>query len=127
MAATYVLTEPVGKVRLLIPDRDLTDPAFQDDEIEQFLVYAENSEREAAALALEVAATDEVLTFKVMKSGSDSVDASKAAAVLLDRASRLRAQEPVASFIGQIGVIEQAHGVFGRRQVLDNAILRQQT
>lgn len=125
MTATYNLATQIGRVRLLIPDRDVTDPIFTDEEIEVF-VNSEVSERWAAAAALEIAAMDDVLTFKVMKAGSDSVDASKGAEILLDRAAKLRAMEPITEslYAGQIGVIEQAHGVFGWRQVYKNAIRR---
>lgn len=125
MVATYNLANNVGKIRSLIPDRDITDPAFQDDEIEYYFTV-EGSIRKAAALGLEIAATDDVLIFKVMKSGTDSVDAAKGAAVLLERARALRKQdeEELVTPGGVIGVVEMANGVFGYRQVIRNAIRR---
>ena len=126
MVATYDqnVNETVWKIRLLIPDRDVADdPVFQDEELEEFFA-SEGSERAAAALALEIAAVNDVLTFKVMKAGNDSIDAVKGAQFLLSRAERLRGQEPIASFVGQIGVIEQAHGRFGYRQMIRNSLLR---
>ena len=123
MTAPYDPTTDIGKIRLLIPDRNTDDPVFTDEELQYFLDN-ESSARYAAAAALEVAATDDVMTFKVMKSGSDSVDAAKGAALLLDRATRLRSQEPTISFVGQIGVVEMANGIFGRRQLLRNVIRR---
>jgi hypothetical protein len=123
MAATYIAGTTVWKIRLLIPDRDVSDPIFQDDELTQFY-ETEGNERYAAALALEIAAINDVMVFKVMKAGADSIDAVKGAALLLERATRLRTQEPIASFVGQFGVIEQAHGVFGTREVIWNRIRR---
>jgi hypothetical protein len=123
MPANYDLTTDVGKVRLLIPDRNIDDPVFQDEEL-QFFLDNNGSVRYAAAAALEVAATDDVMTFKVMKSGSDSVDATKGAKLLLERATRLRSPDPLISFVGEIGVVEMSNGVFGRRQLLRNVIRR---
>lgn len=125
MPATYELSTDVGKIRSLIPDMDITDPAFQDEEIEYYF-SSEGNLRKAAALALEIAATKDVLIFKVMKSGTDSVDAAKGAAVLLERARALRKQEDesVLDTGGVIGVVEMANGIFGYRQVVRNAIRR---
>lgn len=124
MAATYDLSTNVGKIRLLIPDKDVANATFQDDEIEYFLASEGGNIRFAAALALEIAAVDEVLTFKVLKSGTDSVDGSKTADALMKRAAWLRGQGTELDFEGQVGVIEQAHGIFGRRQRFWNEVLR---
>lgn len=124
MPATYDLNTSVGQVRLLIPDRDIADPVFQDDEIEYFLAQNSDNTRLAAAAALEIIAVDEVLTFKVMKSGTDSVDAVKGAEILLTKAALLRNQVTIDDPNVQVGVIETAVGVFGRRQRLWNEYLR---
>jgi hypothetical protein len=125
MVDTYDLNTDVGKIRSLIPDRDITDPVFSDAEITYYFSSSGNI-RYAAATALEIAATQDVLIFKVMKSGTDSVDAAKGAAVLLDRARRLRQEEDdlLVTAGGVLGVIEMGNGVFGYRQVVRNAIRR---
>ena len=56
MAATYDLTDNIGKVRLLISDTDVTpatDAHFTDEEITAFLTMASSSLLTAAAFALE--------------------------------------------------------------------------
>lgn len=52
MAVTYDLTTDVGKVRLLIGDKDIADPVFTDEEITVFLTDG-GSVPLAAATALE--------------------------------------------------------------------------
>ena len=53
MIATYDITTDVGKVRLLIGDKTITDPVFYDEEITVFLVNNGNSIYLSAAEALE--------------------------------------------------------------------------
>lgn len=124
MTATYDLNTDIGKVRLLIPDRDTDDPVFHDDEIEYFLSANSDNTRLAAAAALEIIAIDEALTFKVMKSGTDSVDGTKLADVLLKKAALLRTQATIDDPTIQVGVIETANGIFGQRQRLFNEYIR---
>lgn len=71
MAATYVLTTDIGKVRLLIHDTDVTpatDAHFTDEEITAFLTMANSSILMAASYALEAWAaslTDSVTSKKI--------------------------------------------------------------
>lgn len=51
MTATYDLSNPVGKMRLIIPDNDISSPMFSDEEISFFLEMSDNLYR-AAALTL---------------------------------------------------------------------------
>jgi len=56
MAHTYVLTTPIGKLRLLIGDTDIepiTDAQFSNEELQVFLDLASNSLLLAASYALE--------------------------------------------------------------------------
>lgn len=91
MAFTFNLATDVGRVRLLIPDRDSTDPIFGDDEIETFL-NLEGDVRRATALALETAASDQTLTLKVIKLLDITTDGAKTGDALLKRAALLRSQ-----------------------------------
>lgn len=79
-------------VRLLIPDLE-SPPIFDDNKIEQFLNLAGGKPFLAAALALEVIATDEVLTYRIVRTDDLSVNGVTGAEVLLRRASNLRQQQ----------------------------------
>jgi hypothetical protein len=58
MAATYDLATSIGKVRLRIPDRDIADPLFSDEEIQEFLTENGGNTYLAAAEAVETVAGD---------------------------------------------------------------------
>ena len=53
MAATYDITNDIGKVRLIISDKDMSNVVFTDEEIEYFLTENSNSVNLASATALE--------------------------------------------------------------------------
>lgn len=91
MPVSYDLSTDVGRVRLLIPDRDTANAVFQDDEIAAFLAL-EGNVRRAAALALETIASDEALTQKVIRLLDLSTDGASLARALLQRAAALRQQ-----------------------------------
>jgi hypothetical protein len=79
-------------IRVLIGDT--TDPfTFSDEQIEA--VYTGTGERAylTAALLLESAAASEALTYKIVKTDDLSVDGVSGAKILLERATRLRAQD----------------------------------
>lgn len=92
MAFTYDLSTDTGKVRLLVPDRNSSEPVFQDNEISTFLDLEGGSIHRAAALALETVATDEALVLKVAKLLDTETDGAKLAETLLKRAASLRKQ-----------------------------------
>lgn len=82
--------DDTARLRLLIPDR--AGPAiFDDDELATFLAL-ETGLKRAAALALEVIASDEALTQKVIRVQNLSTDGAATARVLLGRAEKLRTQ-----------------------------------
>ena len=85
------LTTDLGKVRLLIPDRDNEEPVFDDNEILAF-IEIETGIKRAAALALETIASDQAMTLKVIRLLDLSTDGAKTSDALLKRAERLRAQ-----------------------------------
>lgn len=78
-------------VRLLIPDLDEDNPIFSDPQIEIFLSLNNGDVRLAAAEALEVAATDEAMVFKITRADDQSVNGVAGAKLLLERAAQLRA------------------------------------
>jgi hypothetical protein len=125
---SYNLTTDVGKVRLLIPDRDVADPAFSDEEIDVFLTE-EGSIRAATALALEIAAVDDVRRFKITKTGQDSVDGVRGSELLLKRAALLRStsDDLLVDYAGHVGYTEMGIGVFGARERFWNEVVRRRT
>jgi hypothetical protein len=89
MAIDY--STDVGRVRLLIPDTDEQNALLIDPQIEAFLSM-EGSVKLAAAAALDVIASSEVLVSKVIKTQDISTDGAKVAAELRARATELRRQ-----------------------------------
>lgn len=105
---TYSLATDLGKVRLILCDRDPGAPYFNDDEIETFLFLENASLKLAAALALETIATDEALVQKVIRTQKLETNGAATAKVLLDRAARLREQ----ANIGDDGPSSGQDGLF---------------
>lgn len=128
MPATYDLSTAVGKVRLLVPDRDITNPVFQDDEIAAFLALEADDVRRAAALALETIASDEALTQKVMRLLDLSTDGASLARALLQRAAALRQQATDADAREDAGfdVAEMVYDPFSARERLIKQMLREE-
>jgi hypothetical protein len=119
MAYTFSLTTDVGKVRLLIPDRDSTDPLFQDDEITALLELEGSDVRRAAAVALELLASDQALTLKVIKLLDLTTDGAKTSDALLKRAALLRSQADDADMAedgGMFDVAEMVPNAFAWRE-----------
>lgn len=83
------LSSDVGKVRTLIPDKNQTWFAFQDEEI-QVLLAIEGSVKSATALALETIASDVAMVDKVIKTLDLQTDGAKTSDALLKRAAMLR-------------------------------------
>lgn len=85
-------TTPAGQVRLLIPDVDAANLLFSDDQITAFLAMETDNVRLAAAAALDVAASSEVMVSKVIRTQDLQTDGSKVSAELRARAATLREQ-----------------------------------
>ena len=92
MAFTFVLSEDVGKVRLMIPDSKEATYLFEDEEIEAFLTIEGESLKLATALALETIASNEALVLKVIRTLDIATDGAKVSDALLKRAKALRDQ-----------------------------------
>ncbi len=122
MAFTYDTTTDRGRVRMLITDRDETNPIFQDAEIDAFLDMNDDSIRLAAASALETIATDQALVLKVLVTLDLETDGAKVADSLMKRAASLRAQE---ESVGAFDVAEMVVNNFSERERLYNEILRE--
>ena len=89
---SYDVSTDIGKVRMLIPDRDGTTPTFQDEEVSAFLALEGSNVYRGAALALETVASDTAATLRVTTTLGLSVDGAKASDALLKRAAELRTQ-----------------------------------
>ncbi len=118
MTFTYVVSEDVGRCRLLINDRDSSAPFFDDDEITAFLQMEENTVFRAAALALETIASDEALVQKVINLQGLSTDGAKTARVLLQRALALRTAAAQAELMDSVAfdIAEQVPNQFAWRE-----------
>lgn len=97
------LSSDVGKVRTLIPDKNQTWFAFQDEEIEVFLDI-EGSVKSATALALETIASDIAMVDKVIQTLDLKTDGAKTAEALLARAKLLRESDETDE--AGIGILE---------------------
>lgn len=91
VAAPPPLTADLRRVRLLIADTDPAGRLFRVDELADFLAM-EGHVKLAAAQALGVIASSEVLKSKVIKTQDLSTDGAKVAAELRARAADLRQQ-----------------------------------
>jgi hypothetical protein len=90
LSFTYVVSTDIGKVRMLIPDRDEPNAIFQDDEIQAFLDLNDASVKRAAAEALETIASDQALTLKVISTLDLTTNGASLSSALLERAKVLR-------------------------------------
>lgn len=88
MTVSYDITTDVGKVRLLIGDKTITDPVFTDEELEIFIA-AQTSLNLAAAEALEAWAASYGANADSEKIG-DYAYTQKIIANMLSLAKRLR-------------------------------------
>jgi hypothetical protein len=122
MAATYDLSTLVGKVRLLITDTDVDNPIFQDAEITAFLTMQSNNVKLAAAQALDVIASSEVLTQKVLKTLDLQTNGAAVAKEIRAHAAELRRQ--VADEDAGFDVAEMVVDDFTHRRAVYNDILR---
>ncbi len=102
MAATYVPGRSNrDRVRLLITDvqrgdpynpQTVTDPLFQDEDLDDLLLFEGGDVRMAAAQALDIVASNEVLVLKVQEQQGLRTDGAKVASALHARAEGLRNQ-----------------------------------
>jgi hypothetical protein len=90
MAATCDLTTDVGRARLLIGDRDVSDPMFSDEELAAIIEAEGGSVYLGAALALDTIAVNEVLVQKAITILGLTTNGPSVAAALGQRADKLR-------------------------------------
>lgn len=90
MTFTYDPTNDIGKVRMMIPDRVESDALLTDEEIEAYLDMNGDDVRYAAADALDMIASDQALTLKVITLMDLRTDGPATARALMERADKLR-------------------------------------
>lgn len=124
MTFTYDVSTDIGRVRLLVPDRDQATPVFQDEEIAAFLTL-EGAVHRAAAAALETVGADIVLTLRVTRSLGLEVDGAAASREVRQRAAALRDQAEYADQAsGFFDVAEMVVDDFSYRERLAADVLR---
>ena len=119
MAFTYDPTTDAGLVRLLITDTDLVNPdnqIFEDAEITAFLTLEGSVVKLAAARALDVIATREVLVQKVLRIMDLTTDGAKAADALRALAKQLRAEAADEDTAGRFDWAEMVDSDFAARE-----------
>ncbi|MFZ5856778.1 MAG: hypothetical protein ACOYZ6_08105 [Chloroflexota bacterium] len=90
MTFTYDPTNDIGKVRMMIPDRVESAALLTDEEIEAYLDMNGEDVRYAAADALDMIASDQALTLKVITLMDLRTDGPATARALMERADKLR-------------------------------------
>jgi hypothetical protein len=134
MPFTYDITTNRGKVRALIPDRLIVDTNgdqayfFDDAEIDYLLTAEGNVVKKAAALGLEIMASDEAYVQKALKLLDLTTNGPAVAAELRARAALLRAQaekeEADSTTVAEFDWAEWVVNDFSGRERLDAEALR---
>lgn len=123
MSYTYDLTTDVGRVRLMVPDRNAADYVFEDEELEAFLAF-EGTVKSASALALETIASDQAMVLKVVRILDLQTDGARVSDALLKRAAQLRAQDEAENVDGLFDWAEMPVSDFAARERLWKEALR---
>ncbi|PKN91102.1 MAG: hypothetical protein CVU44_21025 [Chloroflexi bacterium HGW-Chloroflexi-6] len=125
MTYTYDPTTSIGKMRMIIQDKDEQNVFFQDEELQAFLDMASDVRR-AAADALESMASNQVMVLKVVRTLSLSTDGAATARALREHAKILRDQADLADAGdgGLFEIAEFAGDVFTQRERIWNQMLR---
>ncbi len=127
MAVSYDPTTPLGQVRLLCSDFDLGNATFQDGDVQAFLNLNSGVVRYAAAQALDVIATNEVLVQKRIRTLDLQTDGPTEAQWLHALAQALRTQESegLGDPTGMQDYAEMVPDAFSARLRVINQWLRQ--
>lgn len=126
MSVTYDVTNPVGQVRLLCFDTDITQALLQDEEYTALLGLNGSSIRLAAAQAVDILAANEAYVQKFLKTIDVSTDGSKTAGSLQAYAAELRRQEYEGSgdMSGFFDYSEEVYDEFNLRERVIKQFLR---
>jgi hypothetical protein len=127
MSQSFDPSTPIGQVRLLAADFDLVAGCiFSDESYAAFLDLNNQSPRLAAAQALDVVATNEVIVSKVIKILDLRTDGASVQKALLTQANELRRQEYEGSgdMVGYFDYAEVVYDSFTARQRVVSQWLR---
>ncbi|NLX48410.1 MAG: hypothetical protein GXY82_00760 [Methanospirillum sp.] len=119
MVYTYTLTNDIGKVRLLVPDRVQTGAAFTDEEITALLALEGGDVYGGAAAACDVLANDEALAGKVISANGVSTNGVAVGQYFSAKAEKYRARIGSAGTAGGewVGVASAAVDQFTDTQI----------
>jgi len=128
MAFTLDLDTDRGKVRLLIQDDIEAYEFYSDAKVDAFLAMADDLEGarvfNAAALALDSWASNQVMILKVVTILDVKTDGAKVAQEMRARAATLRAQAKAASADSGLTIAEMDLGHFSWVEQVENKALR---
>lgn len=125
MTYTYDPTNSIGRMRMIIQDKDEQNVFFQDEELQAYLDMA-GDVRRAAADALDSLASNQAMVLKVIRTLNLSTDGAATARALREHAKTLREQADVADAGdgGLFEIAEFAGDVFTQRERVWNQMLR---
>jgi hypothetical protein len=126
MAFTYDPTTSIGKMRVIIPDKDERSVFFQDEELQVFLDLSGDILR-ASAMALETMASDQVMVLKAIQTLDLGTDGPAVARGLREHAKELRDQAKNAEASedgGAFEIAEFADDAFTQRERIRKQWLR---
>lgn len=106
MSFTYDTTTDLGRVRLLITDRDAARPIFDDAEITAFLDLNDGSVAFAAGQALRTIAASEVLILKRITTLDLTTDGPAVAKSLNELADKIEAREAEGGYFDWAEAVE---------------------
>ena len=125
MTDSYDPTTEIGKMRVIIPDRDEANVLFQDEELQVFLDLA-GDVRRAAADALDTLASSQAMILKVITTLDLQTDGAATARALREHAKALReqAREADAGDGNLFEIAEMPDDAFTRRERVWKQALR---
>jgi hypothetical protein len=126
MSFTYVQGTDIGKVRLLVPDRELAYMVFTDEELQEFIDLYPANLWYAAAEAVDTIAASQTMILKVVSRLDVSTDGAAVGRELRQRANRLRetGDDMAGADVSDVSTIEMLLGDFSIREQIVNAGLR---
>ena len=108
MSFTYDVSTEIGKVRMLVGDKDETNILFHDEEVSAYLELNEDNVRRAAAGMLETIASNETMVLKVVRLLDISTDGASVARSLREHAAQLRIEADLADSAEDGGAFDYA-------------------
>ena len=122
---TYDPDTQLGEVRALLPDIIEADVIFDDETLNVYLRLAGYDSMKATGLALGAAATDHARVESYRKTQGLTVDGSKCAALMLQRAEMMMNGVLSDDEDDLFDIAEMNHNDFAYREIMSNENLRQ--